>query len=87
MYDLNFCLFPFNFAVVLEECWDFEQHLIYTADFCKVISSCEKWQIYATCQYRIHGIFTQEEVKISRNQYCLDIFYFFAKSFRCLTSI
>lgn len=88
MYDLKFCLFPFNFlVVVLEECWDFEQHLIYTADFSHEEITSQEWQIYAIYQYKIHGIFAQEEVKVSRNQDYLDIFFFFAKNFSCLTSI
>lgn len=86
MYNLKFCLFPFNF-VVLEERWDFEQHLIYKGDFSLEEITLQKGQIYAIYQYKIHGIFAKEEVNISRNQYCLDIFYFFAKSSSCLTSI
>lgn len=78
MYDLKFCLFPFNFlVVVLEECWDFEQHLIYTADFSHEEITSQEWQIYAIYQYKIHGIFAQEEVKVSRNQDYLDIYIFF----------
>ena len=82
MYDLKFCLFPFNFlVVVLEECWDFEQHLIYTADFSHEEITSQEWKIYAIYQYKIHGIFAQEEVKVSRNQDYLDIFLFFCQEF------